>query len=266
MKYNAKWGAIIGDVLGSVYEDPICPYKTDDPSGIDLFREDVFFTDDTVLTVAVMDALNNGSDAFGKYLRKWAQKYPRAGYGKKSREWLMRRDPWYAQNNPNSDGNGAAMRISPIAMIDLKRDAFIETMNDSIWLTHDSENGKKWAMTLGSVIKAAYISDPANAPLSSIIDDGVYPSKSVAELRKEVGFSTEAAQTVPLAIRCAVEAESFEDAARLAISLGSDTDTVCSMACAITGAFYGIREELVNFVRKRLTLELISVVNEFQPN
>src|SRR5215831_18447652 len=98
-------GAIIGDVIGSVYEAN--PIKTSHFHP--LFDPRCRFTDDTVLTVALADSILTGDD-YGAKMREYFRAYPRAGYGGKFREWALSpsRGPYH------SFGNGSAMRVSPI--------------------------------------------------------------------------------------------------------------------------------------------------------
>ena len=101
-------GAIIGDIVGSVYEwDNI---KTKD---FLLFRDDCFFTDDTVMTCAVAEAIMNGGqkDNFIDAMKKYGRMYPDAGYGARFSNWVEGND----REPYNSFGNGSAMRVSPCA-------------------------------------------------------------------------------------------------------------------------------------------------------
>jgi ADP-ribosylglycohydrolase len=106
--YSATYGAVIGDICGSIYEWQ--NRKTDKPEEIELINHHCYFTDDTVLTVAVMDALKTDRD-YRAALRRWANKYPLAGYGSRFKNWMTAEEP----KPYNSYGNGFAMRVSPVA-------------------------------------------------------------------------------------------------------------------------------------------------------
>ena len=99
-------GAIVGDIVGSVYE--FNNIKTKD---FPLFRKDCFFTDDTVMTCAVAEAVMKGGkpDDFVDEMKRLGRLYPDAGYGGRFLGWLFSDDraPY------NSFGNGSAMRVSP---------------------------------------------------------------------------------------------------------------------------------------------------------
>jgi ADP-ribosylglycohydrolase len=102
------FGAVIGDIIGSAYE--FDNLKTDDLAAIELMRPDCRYTDDSVLTFAVAEAVMTDRD-YGGSLRKWGRSYPRAGYGGRFYRWLLSDNP----QPYNSWGNGSAMRVSPVA-------------------------------------------------------------------------------------------------------------------------------------------------------
>ncbi|MCK5915004.1 MAG: ADP-ribosylglycohydrolase family protein, partial [Deltaproteobacteria bacterium] len=93
-------GAIAGDIIGSVYE-----WNNIKSKDFDLFSPEVFFTDDSVLTVALAEAILN-EDNYGQVMKRYYDRYPDAGYGGSFHEWAKGSEfkPY------NSWGNGSAMR------------------------------------------------------------------------------------------------------------------------------------------------------------
>jgi len=275
MKENVKWGGIVGDVLGSVYENPYNPFKTDDPSSIDLTRDDVFFTDDTVLSVAAMDSIMHGR-SWEANLEKWANRYPRCGFGSQFKFWLAAKGDERNQFRA-SKGNGAAMRIWPIALLDLTLPDIYSAVEQNAICTHNSDSALFWTKIQASIVKSAY-SIRATSDEEAIQLFKEEQSKATAngetfsipppcglldKIRPDIVFSSLAFDTVPLAYECVLESTSFESAIQNAISMGSDTDTVASMAGAVAGALYGVPQELVDFVRKKLTLEMVEIIEAF---
>ena len=245
----------MGDVLGSVYENPEKPFKTRDWRSIDLIRDDTYFTDDTVLTIATMDGINNGTAGYSgwkHYHKKWVMKYPRAGYGKRFLELVSGKI-----EDGVSNGNGATMRVSPIG---LSTSTYIlEACEQARW-SHDTEEAIQGALIVASIVRnnvdpefEYVMSDPWKSLISTDIDS----------MRENTGWSTSTYNTVPLAIKCFLEANNFEDTIRLAISMGSDTDTVASIAGAMAAATWGVPDDIVKFVRRKLTLEMIEIIDRF---
>ena len=232
-------------MVGSPYEFDFTAIKTTD---FPLFGPDSHFTDDTVMTVANMEAmiLSTTSDAeFLRLYKKWYSRYPRCGFSRRFREFIRNGDLG------QGEGNGAAMRVSPIAL-KLSGDKMVDVVRASTRTTHDSPDGHLSALTVAELIS------------KKCMGHGRYflPWKLEA-IRSTTRFSTRAIDTVPIAIACATEAADFTDAIRLAISMGSDTDTVASIAGAIAGAWYGVPRDLIEFVRPKLTGEILEVVDRF---
>ncbi|MCD7828016.1 MAG: ADP-ribosylglycohydrolase family protein, partial [Clostridiales bacterium] len=249
-------GAIIGDIVGSVYE--FNNIKTKD---FPLFRPDCIFTDDTVMTVAVAEAVMNGGerDDFIDSMKKYGRMYPDAGYGGKFRIWLSSegREPY------NSFGNGSAMRVSPCAWIaDCGAGAGMSE-NDrrcvklSAEVTHNHPEGVKGAMATADAIFmcrryfGGYCGDnedPVNGNpaefkkrLKEYIEKeyGYDLSRTLDEIRPTYRFNETCQKTVPEAIIAFLESTDFEDAIRNAVSLGGDSDTLAAITGSIAEAAYG---------------------------
>lgn len=255
-------GAIIGDIVGSVYEwDNI---KTKD---FPLFRKDCFFTDDTVMTVATAEAVMNGgkSEDFIEAYKKWGRMYPDAGYGGNFSAWLDsdKSEPY------NSWGNGSAMRVSPCAWV-LNCGFFARTgcwpangwecVKRSALVTHNHPEGVKGAeATAAAIFLSRFYSgryffdysepwtmDELKNQIKHYIeiDYGYDLSKTLEEIRPAYRFNESCQNTVPQAIRAFLESSGFEDAIRNAISLGGDSDTLAAITGSIAEAAYGIPEDI----------------------
>jgi ADP-ribosylglycohydrolase len=257
-------GAIIGDIVGSVYEwDNI---KTKD---FPLFREDCFFTDDTVMTVAVADAIMQGEritigggfdthagiavsgDLFIDSMKKWGRLYPDAGYGGHFSAWLSSdsREPY------SSFGNGSAMRVSPCAWVCSQTQFIQECIGDvellaktSASVTHNHEEGIKGAVETARAIwfmlRARYYSQyPDNVDEWKAMirrESGYDLKRTLDEIHPSYRFNETCQDTVPQAITAFLESTGFEDAIRNAISLGGDSDTLAAITGGIAEAAYGI--------------------------
>jgi ADP-ribosylglycohydrolase len=264
-------GAIIGDIVGSVYEWH--SIKTKD---FPLFRDDCFFTDDTVMTVAVAEAMQNGGnpDDFIDAMKKWGRLYPDAGYGGQFRIWLFSdsREPY------NSWGNGSAMRVSPVPFIftkDKLSGGIIEVtaldINLSAYagfsaeVTHNHPEGIKGARAVADCImwmlfgrKVYRDVEKQKSRLRGFIEEryGYDLSRTLTEIRPTYRFDVSCQGTVPQAITAFIESTDFEDAIRNAISLGGDSDTLAAITGGIAEAAYGIpdwiAERAMGFLDKRL--------------
>ena len=259
-------GAIIGDIVGSVYEwDNI---KTKD---FPLFRKDCFFTDDTVMTIAVADAIMQGKremlgsgvsshggitvseDLFIDSMKKWGRLYPYAGYGGNFRLWIQSntREPY------NSWGNGSAMRVSPCAFVFSQSQNIHECMEDvdllattSASVTHNHPEGIKGAVETARAIWFMLRARSFDDYLNNIDDwkdmirknSGYDLTRTLDEIRPTYHFNETCMDTVPQAIIAFLESTDFEDAIRNAISLGGDSDTLAAITGSIAEAAYGIPE------------------------
>lgn len=257
-------GAIVGDIVGSVYEwDNI---KTKD---FPLFRKDCYFTDDTVMTCAVAEALMNGGqrDDFIDAMKKYGNLYPDAGYGGRFYKWLFSDD-----SEPyNSYGNGSAMRVSPCGwLMDCgfyartgcwpSRGQAVAELSAAV--THNHPEGIKGALaTADAIFLCRYYfggyygdyekpinDDPAECKrrIREHIERGYgYDlSRTLDEIRPTYRFNETCQDTVPQAITAFLESTDFEDAIRNAISLGGDSDTLAAITGSIAEAAYGIPKQI----------------------
>lgn len=253
-------GAIVGDIVGSIYE--LHNVKTKE---FPFFGERCSFTDDTVMTIAVADALMNGgkNDDFINSMKKYGRMYPRAGYGGRFRAWLRSndRDPY------NSWGNGSAMRVSPVGWIMdcgfCARTGMWPSNGRAIAkrsaaVTHNHPDGIKGAVATADAIficrlfSEKWEDDYGNRLLPTMEEckrmvkehtEQIYGydlSRTLDEIRPTYHFDASCQRTVPEAIIAFLESTDYEDAIRNAISLGGDSDTLAAITGGIAEAAYGV--------------------------
>lgn len=241
-------GAIAGDIIGSRFE-------RHNTSRYDfrLFTEHSTFTDDTVLTIAVMDALVTGGDMAAS-LRAWCEAHRTAGYGPRFLLWVGGRGPG------DSKGNGAAMRVSPIGWAGSDLGEVMEMADAQARLTHDSPEARGAAKAIAGAVSLARCGESKAAIRQELAwyrgADGPWPPK----VRKPGALASE---SVPAALAAFMASTSFEDCIRKAISIGGDSDTIACMAGAVAGAYYGVPESIEREVRVRLTIPMLEVIDGF---
>ncbi len=249
-------GAIIGDIVGSVYEHHNYRAKNFYP----LFHSAAFFTDDTVCTIAVADTLLH-SKSPAETIREWGRRYwHNGGWGMNFAQWLSADEllPAY-----NSFGNGAAMRVSPAGFL-AKTEAEAVRFSDSVTeVTHSHPEGMKGGAATAAAIFLARGGESAASIRSAISGKYGYDlSPSVDVIRKSYQFDISCQGTVPQALICALEADGFEDAIRNAISIGGDSDTIGAIAGAVAEARFGIPEEIAQRGWSYLPEDMTAVLRE----
>lgn len=260
-------GAILGDIAGSVYE--FNNSKTDDPWSLDLLGNDVFFTDDSVMTIAVAEAILNikgkgisPRKAFASSMRAWGRKYPYMSYGTNFNAWLKRDD----MKAYNSWGNGSAMRVSSVGWsFDNVKDVLLYA-GHSASVTHNHRQGIIGAQATALAVFMARIGETKESISKEISKRFKYDlTRTVDEIRPDYQWDESCQGTVPQAITCFLESESYEHAIRLAISLGGDSDTLACITGGIAEAFYKeIPEEWVTKAKVLLDMSLKEVLNTFK--
>ena len=235
-------GAIFGDIVGSVYEFDNVKTKE-----FQLFTDKCKFTDDTVMTVAVADALMqfdkvSDLEAFKKVLirtmHRYGKKYPCAGYGGHFRMWLRNEEtePY------GSYGNGSAMRVSPVAWYASSLDKALSLAKASAEVTHNHPEGVKGAVVTAG---ATYLAR-TGATMAEIKEfvSGYYDMNfTLDEIRPSYYFNETCQYTVPQAMQAFFESTSLEDTIRNGISIGGDSDTLCAICGAVAEAYYGMTEQ-----------------------
>ena len=254
-------GAIIGDIIGSPYEiDNI--NTTDFP----LLGKKSFYTDDTILTIAVCDAILKGI-SYRESLYWWGNRYssPYGGYG----GYFLR---WLNEDNPqpyDSWGNGAAMRVSAVGWLFDSLDEVLLQAKLCAEVSHNHPEGIKGAQAIASAVLMARTECSKGVIKQWITTHFGYDlDVSVEYLQKNYvdgNFKHESCQdSVPQAIICFLSSDNFESAIRLAVSIGGDTDTIACMTGGIAEAFYGfIERKTIKTAMGKLPLEMRFVIDEF---
>ena len=225
-------GAIIGDIVGSRFE-----FHNHRSTEFEFFHPDCDFTDDTVMTVAVADAILNGHP-FGEVMHEYARNYPGRGYGGRFYNWIH-------SDNPvpyDSFGNGSAMRVSPCAYLARgNREQALTWATASAVCTHNHPEGIKGALAVTDVILMAF-EKTDKAVVKRKIESlyGYDLNFTIEELRPHYQFNETCQGSVPQAIVAFLESHDFESAIRLAISLGGDSDTIANITGGMAEAYYGV--------------------------
>lgn len=258
------YGAILGDMIGAPYEFDRGAKVKDFP----LFSAGSHFTDDSVMTVAVAEALmaTLGKDekvvkmVLIDAMQRWGRKYPDAGYGARFQLWLEKINP----SPYGSYGNGSAMRVSAAGWL---YDSLEETRRVARWtaeVTHNHPEGVKGAEAVASAIFLARSGAEKTVIRDYVVTNFGYDlSRSCDEIRPTYSHVESCQETVPEALAAFLEGEDFEDVVRTAVSLGGDCDTLTCIAASIAEAFYGVPENLVSECRARLPEEMLAVVDRF---
>ena len=247
-------GAIIGDFIGSIYE-----WHNVKTTDFPLFSPTCRFTDDSVMSIAVAEALMNGSDMAAN-LRKYGRMYPRAGYGGRFGAWLQDdHAPDYG-----SFGNGSAMRASAAGWMAGSMEEALELARQSALPTHSHPEGVLGAQIVAGCIWLLRSGADKQALRDWVISQGYALDFTMDELRPVYQFDVTCQGSVPQAIEAFLEAEDFESAVRLAISIGGDSDTLACIAGALAEVYWGIPDGIVNHVVKALPEELYIPLAAFE--
>ncbi len=249
-------GAIAGDIIGSVHE-----FSATKTTQFDLFPDNAFYTDDTVLLVATADILLHGGD-YAKAYREWALRYPHAGYGGMFARWIHSGTDAPAYN---SFGNGSAMRVPPVGFYFNEIEDVLAEAKRSAEVTHDHPEGIKGAQATAAAIFLARTGKSKDQIRKFITRHFEYDmDRTVDQIRKVYKFDETCQGTVPEAIIAFLESDDWEDAVRKSVSLGGDADTLACITGAIAEAFYGSVPEGISMMAKAYLPKKMSViVDEF---
>lgn len=248
-------GAIAGDIIGSVYEWR--PIKTKD---FPLFEPKSTFTDDSVLTIAVSNAIMRG-EAYQDNIRKIGRRYPNVGYGRSFMGWLLSDHP----RPYNSWGNGSAMRVSPVGFAFRDDATIIKEAGITAEITHNHPEGIKGAQATALAVFLAGQGATKGTIRDRIAAEFGYDlSRTVDDIRPHYTFDISCKGTVPEAIIAFLDSTSYEDAVRNAVSLGGDSDTLACITGGIAEAFYKkIPFHILKEVKRRLSEDLWSMTVHF---
>ena len=270
------FGTIIGDIVGSRFE--FDDHKSKD---FNLFGNDGIldipceYTDDSVMTIAVADALlerkeGESDDVFKKRLVQKLHYHGRqrmnAGFGTLLYRWL--RD---GSTEPyNSWGNGSAVRVAPVGWVadSLEEAEHIARLTAEV--THNHPEGIKGAQAVAAAIWMAR-SGKSKEEIRAYMEQEYYPEafqKRLDEIRPEYAFDVSCRGTVPVALEAFYEADSFEDTLRNAVSVGGDSDTLTGIAAGIAEAYYGIpdpiRREAMAFLDEEMRRIAVRFAERYQ--
>ena len=249
-------GAIAGDIIGSAYEFSRLKTKKFQP----LFHSKARYTDDTVCTVAVADALLTDSEPQETMVR-WCNSYAENG------GWGRQFALWFLSDNPQpygSWGNGAAMRVSPVGFLAKDEREVLLWSDQFSALTHDHPEAMASAQAVALAIYWAKCGEPMQAIKQKLVDRYSYNlDRTPDDIRPNYVRTERAIDSVPQAISCAIHANGFEDAVRNAVSLGGDSDTIAAIAGGIAEAAFGVPDDIRAETFGRLPKDIKSVVSRF---
>ncbi len=259
------YGAILGDIIGSRFEFDRGPWT----KNFELFGKGCNFTDDTVMTLAVAEALlNAGRDGSLSKIRdlcitgmqEWGRSYPRAGYGGRFIEWIFMKHP----KPYGSWGNGSAMRVSAAGWLYDTIERTREVARVTAEVTHNHPEGVKGAECTAAVIFLARTGWTKEEIAEYVIREFGYDfSESLEGMREKHDHVESCMDSLPKALRSFMDGTSFEDVVRNAVSLGGDTDTIAAIAGAMAEAFFGIPDELKGKVYGFLDQVQVGVLERF---
>ena len=258
-------GAIIGDIVGSRYE-----FDATNDYNFELFSDKNSFTDDTICTIAIADAVLKNRD-YGESLHDWCRRYmkPKGGFGGRFRKWVESDNP----QPYGSFGNGSAMRVSPIGMYFRDDKEVIEQARLSATCTHNHPMGIKGAQAVawaihcainssdGLVTPKALQTDIMDITLSAASDNGFASFVDLDDYKNQ--FDETCQGTIPPALQIIYESNSFEEAIRKAVSLGADADNLGAIVGSIAEHLWGIPEWMKQKAMSYLTEEMKEVVIAF---
>lgn len=264
MSRNKLLGAIIGDICGSSYElDRFkrLEGKATNPTDIELVLSSSTFTDDTVCTIAIADALLHGK-VYADSLVEWCRKYRDRGYGWNFGEWI---DSDF-QKPYGSYGNGAAMRVSPVGWVAKTIEECDLMAASTCACSHNSPEAIIGASAIAESVLLISLGATRESLYGTVLNR-YYPEfckKSLDDIRKNYSFDVTCQGSVPHAILCFIESKSYKHCLQLAISLGGDSDTIACMAGGIANAYYNyIPEDLLFMAYNTLPEDMIQVIEEF---
>ncbi|SES86228.1 ADP-ribosylglycohydrolase family protein [Prevotella sp. kh1p2] len=252
-------GAIIGDIIGSRFEFDETPAE-----GFELFGQHCSYTDDTICTVAIADAILNGR-SYKEALLDWCRRYPEpmGAYGSMFQQWIHSANP----QPYNSYGNGSAMRVSAVGwLFDDYHDVMREARNSAI-VSHGHREGIKGAQCVATLIywlrTVRITKNEVEHAVRKNFGYEIPPLRDIYKIGHEGHFDGICQETVPWAIRCFLDSQNFEDAIRTAVMARGDTDTKAAICGSIAEAYYEVPEEMIERVYDYLPDDMLQVIEQF---
>ena len=275
---------MIGDIVGSKYE-----FNNTFDYDFEMFGEGCDFTDDTICTVAIADAILNGR-SYQESLLDWCRRYPspKGAYGGRFAGWIRSLDP----QPYNSFGNGSAMRVSPVSWLFDDLSQVLEEAEKTALPTHNHPEGIKGAKAVAHAIwhfrKSRFSEeskDSENEETKGLKNENAKASKDENEtiqgfmsiarsyyedfdtrVYPKGKFDETCMDAVPLSFYLLSQASSFEDAIRLAISHGGDSDTIGAIVGSIAEARFGIPQEMKEKALSYLPKDMKRIYQQFKAN
>ena len=251
-------GAVIGDIIGSMYEFKNVPCR------IKWFSASDSVTDDSVLTVAVADALLHGK-SFEQAYRSWGKRYPAAGFGKGFRKWL--KTPVGTRNH--SSANGCVMRISPVGFFGKDLNQVLLLAEEATGPTHNSRDSIRSAKAVAVAVFLARegkskqeIRNYVEKSFHIGISDSLQQAKEFAARYRGLDYVM-APESVSIAMSAFMLGESFEEVIETAIKFGVDTDTIAAIAGGVAAAFYGVPRAIAEQAARYIPKPMLDIINEF---
>ena len=254
-------GAIIGDIAGSRFE-----WDNHRSKDFELFTPKCFATDDSIMSLAVAEALMRAKPDFSdlsaqavRCMQEVGRPYPDCGYGGRFSEWMYSDDP----QPYHSFGNGAAMRVSACGLAAKSVEEAKALSRAVTIVSHDHPEGLKGA----EATAVAIYMGKSGAPMADIraCMEGYYALDFTLDaIRETYRFNETCQQTVPQALEAFFESVDFEDAIRNAISIGGDSDTLAAITGGVAGAYYGVPEALSRAARGYLDARLLDILERFE--
>ncbi|PID90383.1 MAG: ADP-ribosylglycohydrolase [Bacteroidetes bacterium] len=250
-------GAIVGDIVGSRFE-----FNNTKRTDFRLLTPQCGYTDDTICTVAVAEAMLRGRN-YGECIHEWCNRYPHpmGAYGGRFAQWVASPSP----SPYGSFGNGSAMRSSPIGWMDAPLELVLEQAQRTAECSHNHPEGIRGAQCIAACVWWIRRNSQDKQGLRGFVAErfGYSLEGDCDTIRATNRFDETCQVTVPQAIIAYLEGESFEEVLHLAISLGGDSDTIGDMAGALAHAHYGIPTEIAQAVETYLPEDMLTILAEF---
>ncbi|MCU4173784.1 ADP-ribosylglycohydrolase family protein [Carboxylicivirga sp. N1Y90] len=249
-------GSIIGDIIGSAFNK-----SPQSPTEFQLLKPFSAYTDDTVLTMAIADAVLNNTP-YDQSLRNWTRKFPKAGYRKKFLDWALSDKD---HNQYNSDGDGAARRVSPIGFAATSLEEAMENAELATVITHSSENKIKAAQAMTGSIYLAKTGHKKSEIRNYLTETIGYnlPEKLDKEEAKQLmeRYNSPA----PAALLAFLDSNDFEEAIRKAIWLDGPSNTIAAITGGIAQAYYKhIPKALLRKTLSRIDTDMEAMMEDFE--
>ena len=252
-------GALVGDIVGSVYEFHNVKY-----TDFELFTPWTNFTDDSVMTLAVakwlMEDESRSMQGLAYYMQELGKKYPNAGYGGNFSAWLYQDHP----QPYNSWGNGSGMRVSPVGLYAKTLDEALALAAVTAAVTHNHPEGVKGAQAIAAsmfLCREGRSKEEIRDYVERVFDYDLH--RRIEDIRPSYSFDVSCQGSVPEAIIAFLEGNDFEEVIRLAVSIGGDSDTIACMAGAIAACLYPIPDWMAEKCDVVLTDELRQIKDQF---